>query len=145
MTTKILLLGHDIATRLRLKEAWTALGVEVLAPTSDARPHCAVVDLGRRDALEQIARLRAIAADLPVVACAAAFDEALARLVHLLATADGTAPEAFRRLRPALTAHFGLSNVTKLSDALDQYDYDQALTCLNVRKPPSSPLSTDQP
>ena len=82
------------------------------------------------------------AADMPD---AAAFDEALARLVHLLATADGTAPEAFRRLRPALTAHFGLSNVTKLSDALDQYDYDQALTCLNVRKPPSSPLSTDQP
>ena len=82
------------------------------------------------------------AADMPD---AAAFDEAVARLVHLLATADGTAPEAFRRLRPALTAHFGLSNVTKLSDALDQYDYDQALTCLNVRKPPSSPLSTDQP
>ena len=76
MTTKILLLGHDIATRLRLKEAWTALGVEVLAPTSAARPHCAVVDLGRRDALEQIARLRAAHADLPIVACATAFDEA---------------------------------------------------------------------
>ena len=72
-------------------------------------------------------------------------DAELARLTHLLATADGAAPEAFRRLRPALTAHFGLSNVTKLSDALDQYDYDQALACLKACKPVSSPLSPDQP
>ena len=76
MPAKIQLFVHDIATRLRLKETWTAQGVAVLAPTSSERPDCAVVDLARRDALADIARLRAAHPDLTIVACAAGFEEA---------------------------------------------------------------------
>ena len=43
---------------------------------------------------------------------------------------------------PMLAARFGLSVVTKISEALDHYDYDQALACLNAQtsSAPTSPL-----
>jgi len=71
---KILLLCHDLATLLRLDSAWTAAGASVLKKTSAGTPDCIVIDLGRRDALEEIARLRALHPDVDIVTCAATFD-----------------------------------------------------------------------
>ncbi|MDD3329377.1 MAG: ATP-binding protein [Zoogloea sp.] len=71
-----------------------------------------------------------------------ALDAAIARLVALLTSSDGAAPEAFRDIRAALTARFGLPAITKISEAIDHYDYDQALACLNAQtsSAPTSPL-----
>ncbi|MCF8178465.1 MAG: hypothetical protein K9J74_08150 [Sulfuritalea sp.] len=71
---KILLLCHDLTTRLRLDSAWKAAGATVLGATSKETPDCIVIDLGRRDALEQVARLRALYPDVGIVTCAATFD-----------------------------------------------------------------------
>ena len=71
---KILLLCHDLATLLRLYSAWTAAGASVLKKTSNQTPDCIVIDLGRRDALDEIARLRALHPDVDIVTCAATFD-----------------------------------------------------------------------
>jgi CheY-like chemotaxis protein len=71
---KILLLCHDLTTRLRLTHAWHAAGVAVLGRTSDGTPDCIVIDLGRRDALDEIARLRALHPTVDIVTCAASFD-----------------------------------------------------------------------
>jgi DNA-binding NarL/FixJ family response regulator len=76
MTKKILLLCHDLTTRLRLIHAWSAAGVTLLQRTSPESPDCIVIDLGRRDALDEIARLRAIHPDVGIIACAAGFDQA---------------------------------------------------------------------
>ncbi len=74
-----------------------------------------------------------------------ALDAAIARLVALLTSSDGAAPEAFRDIRAALTARFGLSAIAKISEAIDHYDYDQALACLNAQTS-SAPTSTlDRP
>lgn len=75
MNAKILLVCHDLGTRLRLDSAWTAAGATMLARTSDEDPDCIVIDLGRRDALAEIARLRALHPDVDIVTCAASFDE----------------------------------------------------------------------
>jgi len=74
MTKKILLLCHDLTTLLRLDAAWTAAGAKVLRKTSSETPDCIVNDLGRRDALDEVARLRALHPDVDIVTCAATFD-----------------------------------------------------------------------
>lgn len=71
---KILLLCHDLATLLRLDSVWTAAGASVLKKTSNQTPDCIVIDLGRRDALGEIARLRALHPAVDIVTCAATFD-----------------------------------------------------------------------
>ena len=74
MTKKILLLCHDLTTRLRLTHVWSAAGVTMLPRTSGETPDCIVIDLGRRDALAEIARLRALHPAVDIVTCAASFD-----------------------------------------------------------------------
>lgn len=71
---KILLLCHDLTTRLRLTHVWSAAGVMMLPRTSSETPDCIVIDLGRRDALDEIARLRALHPGVDIVTCAATFD-----------------------------------------------------------------------
>ena len=73
---KILLLCHDLTTRLRLNHAWKAAGATLLARASDEVPDCIVVDLGRSDALSEIARLRERHPEVSIVSCGASFDEA---------------------------------------------------------------------
>jgi DNA-binding NarL/FixJ family response regulator len=77
MTKKILLLCHDLTTRLRLTQAWSDAGVTLLPRTGSETPDCIVVDLGRRDALNEIARLRAIHPAVDIITCAASFDQAM--------------------------------------------------------------------
>lgn len=74
---KILLLCHDLTTRLRLSHAWSAAGVTMLPRTSAETPDCIVIDLGRRDALDEVARLRALHPEVDIVTCAATFDQAM--------------------------------------------------------------------
>jgi DNA-binding NarL/FixJ family response regulator len=71
---KILLLCHDLTTLLRLETAWKAAGADVLKRSSSELPDCIVIDLGRRDALAEIARLRAVHPEVDIVTCAATFD-----------------------------------------------------------------------
>ena len=75
MTKNILLLCHDLTTRLHLTHVWSAAGVTMLPRTSSETPDCIVVDLGRRDALAEISRLRAIHPDVVIVTCAESFDQ----------------------------------------------------------------------
>lgn len=70
----ILLLCHDLTTRLRLDSLWKAAGLAVLGVTSSETPDCIVIDLGRRDALEQVTRLRALYPEVDIITCAATFD-----------------------------------------------------------------------
>lgn len=72
---KIFLLCHDLTTRLRLESTWTAQGARMLKKDGGETPDCIVVDLGRGDALQEIARLRALHPELPIIACAASFEE----------------------------------------------------------------------
>ncbi len=72
---KILLLCHDLTTRLHLAATWTAAGATMLAPAGEETPDCIVVDLGRRDALDEIARLRDLHPAVTIVACFASFNE----------------------------------------------------------------------
>lgn len=72
--TKILLLCHDLTTLLRLDSAWTTAGATVLKKTSTDTPDCIVIDLGRGDALSEIARLRALHPAVDIITCAATFD-----------------------------------------------------------------------
>lgn len=74
MNVKILLLCHDLTTLLRLDAVWTAAGATVLKKTSSEAPDCIVIDLGRRDALDEVARLRALHPEVDIVTCAATFD-----------------------------------------------------------------------
>jgi hypothetical protein len=76
MSPRILFLCHDLGTRLQLTAAWTAAGATMLAPTSTEVPDCIVVDLGRRDALSEIARLRERYPEVSIISCGATFDEA---------------------------------------------------------------------
>jgi CheY-like chemotaxis protein len=71
---KILLLCHDLTTRLRLTHVWSAAGVTMLNRASSETPDCIVIDLGRRDALDEVARLRTLHPDVDIVTCAATFD-----------------------------------------------------------------------
>lgn len=74
MTNKILLLCHDLSTRLRLTRVWSVAGVTMLPRTSSETPDCIVIDLGRRDVLDEVARLRALHPDADILTCAATFD-----------------------------------------------------------------------
>ncbi len=74
MSKKILLLCHDLTTRLRLTHVWSAAGVTMLQRISSEAPDCIVIDLGRLDALHEIARLRALHPEVDIVACAPSFD-----------------------------------------------------------------------
>ncbi len=71
--TKILLLCHDLTTRLRLTHIWSTAGVTMLPRTSAETPDCIVIDLGRRDALDEVARLRALHPEVDIITCAATF------------------------------------------------------------------------
>lgn len=59
-----------------------------------------------------------------------ALDQAVARLKHLMESADGKAPAFFRTIRADLAVRFGKEKIAELSNALQHYDYDLALTCL---------------
>jgi CheY-like chemotaxis protein len=72
---KILLLCHDLTTRLHLTATWTAAGVEMLAATSEESPDCIVIDLGRRDALDEIARRRERHPEVTIIACFATYND----------------------------------------------------------------------
>ena len=74
MTMKFLLLCHDLTTRLRLTHVWSAAGVTMRRRTSSETPDCIVIDLGRRDALDEVVRLRALHPDVDILTCAATFD-----------------------------------------------------------------------
>ncbi len=87
MTKKILLLCHDLTTRLRLTHLWSAAGATMLAQAGSEPPDCIVIDLGRRDALAEIARLRAIHPEICIFTCAASFDQ---DLVEAAQTAGAT-------------------------------------------------------
>ncbi|MDP2825624.1 MAG: hypothetical protein Q8O52_23435 [Sulfuritalea sp.] len=52
---RILLLCHDLTTPLRLNSVWLAAGVTMLPRISSEMPDCIVIDLGRRDALDEVA------------------------------------------------------------------------------------------
>ena len=110
------------------------------------------------DARDQLARecealSRSLAGALPAPVTppataepdSAAMDTAIARLVTLVRNADGAAPDAFRDIRAALTARFGLSVVTKISEALDHYDYDQALAHLHAQTSTAPTAARDKP
>ncbi len=75
MSKKILLLCHDLTTRLNLTSLWTAAGVTLLKPSSEEAPDCIVADLGRRDSLDEIARLRALHPGVTIIACFASYNE----------------------------------------------------------------------
>lgn len=76
MPPRILLLCHDLGTRLQLTAAWKAAGATMLPPASVEMPDCIVVDLGRRNALSEITRLRLLHPGVVIISCAASFDEA---------------------------------------------------------------------
>ena len=67
----ILLLCHDLTTRLRLESTWTAQGARMLKKDGGETPDCIVIDLGRRDALVEITRLRALHPEVDIITCAA--------------------------------------------------------------------------
>jgi CheY-like chemotaxis protein len=75
MTRNILLLCHDLTTRLRLTQVWSAAGAMLLQRNSSEQPDCIVIDLDRRDALAEISRLRALHPDVCIFSCAATFDQ----------------------------------------------------------------------
>lgn len=75
MTKKILLLCHDLTTRLRLTHAWSSAGITMLQRTSSETPDCIVIDLGRADALRETARLRALHPEVAILACGPSFEE----------------------------------------------------------------------
>ena len=77
MTKKILLLCHDLTTRLRLTHVWSAAGATMLAQAGSEPPDCIVIDLGRRDALAEISRLRALHPEICIFTCAGSFDQDL--------------------------------------------------------------------
>ena len=73
----------------------------------------------------------------------AEFDAAVATLLALTQTADGRAPDVFRRLRSTLTARFGPACSAEIHDALQRYDYDRAVASLRqaLDHGPAAPTS----
>ncbi|WP_298622005.1 response regulator [uncultured Zoogloea sp.] len=61
----------------------------------------------------------------------AAFHEAATTLAQQLRDADGTAPATFRALRPDLVARIGIEKTAQISNAIQHYDYDEALASLS--------------
>ncbi|WP_284189840.1 hypothetical protein, partial [Zoogloea oryzae] len=62
---------------------------------------------------------------------AAAFREAGAQLAQQLRDADGAAPATFRALRPDLITRIGIEKAAQISNAIQHYDYDEALARLS--------------
>jgi DNA-binding NarL/FixJ family response regulator len=91
MSKKILFLCHDLTTRLHLSATWSAAGVDMLKPTSEDLPDCIIVDLGRRDSLDEIQRLRALHPHTAIIACFATYND----------DAVGAAREPAQRFRRA--------------------------------------------
>ncbi|WP_374266641.1 hypothetical protein, partial [Zoogloea sp.] len=76
----------------------------------------------------------------------AAFAAAAAALLKLIEAADGAAPAALRTLRPDLTTRFGLESTAKITNAMQHYDYDEALAILrHLLDPRRSPQTGAQP
>lgn len=71
---KILLWCDDLMNRVRLESAWKAAGATVLKKTSAETPDCIVIDLGVRNACEQIARMRTEHPAVDIVAFGPHFD-----------------------------------------------------------------------
>ena len=84
----ILLLCHDLTTRLRLTHIWSMAGVTMLPRTSGETPDCIVIDLGRRDALAEIERLRALHPTVDIITCAASFDGAAVEAAKAVGATD---------------------------------------------------------
>ena len=61
----------------------------------------------------------------------AAFREAGAQLAQQLRDADGAAPATFRALRPDLITRIGIEKAAQISNAIQHYDYDEALARLS--------------
>ncbi|MCP5310240.1 MAG: response regulator [Zoogloeaceae bacterium] len=59
-------------------------------------------------------------------------ESALRRLETLLASADGDATREFRRIRPALVQRYGALSCGPLAEAVQNYDYDEALARLRA-------------
>ena len=55
----VLLWCDDLMTRTRLESAWKNAGVTMLKKTSTEIPDCIAIDLGAREAIAHITRLRA--------------------------------------------------------------------------------------
>ena len=151
---------HRDAERLAHTLHGTAANLGADALRHAARSLEAALRDGRpsADARNQLAReceslSRSLAGALPAPATppaaaepdSAAVDTAIARLVTLVSNADGAAPDAFRDIRAALTTRFGLSVVTKISEALDHYDYDQALAHLHALTSTAPTAARDKP
>ncbi len=62
----------------------------------------------------------------------AELDAAIAALMTLTESADGAAPAAFRRIRADLATRIGVARTAEISNALQHYDYDEALACLRL-------------
>ncbi len=60
-----------------------------------------------------------------------AFREAAGALAGQLRNSDGTAPSSFRALRPDLVTRIGMKSTAQISNAIQHYDYDEALARLN--------------
>ena len=60
-----------------------------------------------------------------------AFREAAETLQRQLRDADGAAPAAFRALRPDLVTRIGIEKTAQISNAIQHYDYDEALARLS--------------
>ena len=71
---KILLWCNDLTIRFKLEEKWKSAGAVMLKKTQADVPDLIVMDLAIRDALEQIARLRALHSEAEIVAFDAQFD-----------------------------------------------------------------------
>jgi len=85
---KILLLCHDLTTRMRLEALWSAQGLAVLKKDEGTAADCIVVDLGRREALGEIAALRARYPDVTLIACAASFEESAVQAARAAGASD---------------------------------------------------------
>ncbi len=65
---KILLWCDDLLSRTRIESGWKAAGAEILRKNSTELPDLAVVDLTARNAIAEIARMRAAYPGLGIVA-----------------------------------------------------------------------------
>lgn len=74
---KILLWCDDLVIRFKLESAWKAAGATMLKKTSTDAPECIVIDLAGRNALANVARLRASHPQIDVIGFAPEFDAEL--------------------------------------------------------------------
>ena len=65
---KILLWCDDLMSRTRIESAWKAAGAQILRKNTSERPDLVVMDLTAANALVEIARLRQLHPDIPLLA-----------------------------------------------------------------------------